>query len=259
LHPEATPQGVGAGPVLTEGGVAPTLERIETNEAPVGGLVHWVQNKESERDLHRQPHPASDRLVAEQPLERKNREPTEPFALASEPFLEGRLIEAQPFEQVASVERHRITEGVRASVQDQCLELKDIDRLGDERDRLAVRRERFRFGGRKGVSEMPQRLPEALARLLLLHPAPAKCGEPVASCAPLADHGQIGQQRTALPYGKRQGEVISDSGLEIPQDTNPQPSHRAPRLTYRIAAGTIARPPIVFSRSFPGCGNAVFP
>src|SRR5262249_33108716 len=78
-----------------------------------------------------------------------------------------------------------------------------------------------------------------------------KCGEPVASCAPLADHGQIGQQRTALPYGKRQSEVIPDSGLEIPQDTNPQPSHRAPRLTYRIAAGTIARPQIVFHGHFP--------
>src|SRR5262249_10358867 len=77
-----------------------------------------------------------------------------------------------------------------------------------------------------------------------------KCGEPVASCAPLADHGQIGQQRTALPYGKRQGEVVPDSGLEIPQDTNPQPSHRAPRLTYRIAAGTIARPQNVFHGHF---------
>src|SRR5262249_27517766 len=136
LHPETTPQGVGAGPVLTERGVASSLQRVETDEAPVGGLVHWVQDKESECNLHRRPHPAGDGLVAEQPLECLHREPTKPFTLVSEPSLEDRLIDSKPFEQVAPVERHRFSESVRASVQDECLELKDIDRLRDERDRL---------------------------------------------------------------------------------------------------------------------------
>ena len=121
--------------------------------------IHWGF---SERHLHRRLHPASDRLIAEQSLERLHREPTESFTLASEPLLEGRLVYSKPFEQVAPVEPHRITEGVRASVPYERLELEGVDRLRDQRDRLARRRERRGFDASECLPEMPQGLPEAL-------------------------------------------------------------------------------------------------
>jgi hypothetical protein len=213
--------------VLAQGGAAPPRLRVEPHESAVDGLLQRIDGDQLERGL-------DGGLRRRRPLRGQElRQPlhgplAQPLPLADEPFLEWRLVERDPGEELATVEVAGPLEGGRRAGRHRALELERV-----HRDRLGIERYAGLVSAQAAVSEglanRVERLAQAGARLLGGPIAPEQGGQLVARVGLAGRAGEVGQQRLALAHGEPERPPRGGARLEPAQDGDPDPVHPASR------------------------------
>jgi hypothetical protein len=153
----------------------------------------------------------------------------QPLALHEQPFLECRIADADPVQELAPIEGCGLLERVSGAFGDQPLEFRRIGdhRCGVERDRMAVGQDR---GGAdiKALPQPAQRMFEAVARLPVAAIAPEQAGQLLAGQLRARGEGKHGQERAILLSGNLKGLILRAARLEASKESQPHGRHRDP-------------------------------
>ena len=227
--PELALQDVDAHLVLAQRHAATPLPRIEAHQRPLHRFLQRVEAEQARGDGDGRRDRAVLNVVREQFRQRLDGQLAQPLALGHQPFLEGRLLHAEPLEQLAAVERPRFGERVGGPHRDQALERGDVDlhRRRHQRNRVGADVEDVAVVRRQGLADREQRLPQAVPRLRVRGLSPEERRQLVALVGLPGLDGQIGQQ--CLGFAARQdhrGSAVPAS-LKATEQVEPEGRHRS--------------------------------
>ena len=228
--------------VLLEGGATPALTGIEPHQRSMHGLLGGIEREESRGRLDRALGLSRLRLMREQLRQRFQRQLAQPFALGGEPLLERRLVDAEPLEEIAVVERDGALERLGGALVQEPLEERriDLDRWRVEGDRLAFHEEARRFRGGQRLAQDVHGLPQALAGLLVAGVAPEQRGQAVTRIRVARSQRQIRQEGLRLPGGQREDLAGGKPRLETTEERQSERPHVARAYLSRRANYTTA-------------------
>ena len=127
---------------------------VEPHDGPVDSLLERIQRRQAQRRPECRLGRPRLALVGQEPRQPLDSQLPQPLSLCQEPFLERRLPDSEPGEQVSTVEPSGGVEPVRGAFAQARLEGRDVDldRRRVERDRLPVEAEPGRLGCRAGLA-----------------------------------------------------------------------------------------------------------
>ena len=227
LDAQLLPQHRHAGLVLTEGGGPPTLAGEKTHERAVRALLKWIEREQSPRSLDGRLGRATLHLLGQEARQGLLDQLTETVALGPEPALEGLLVDAQPVEERAFVERDGGGEGGRGPLANQALEAGDvhIDGGGVDGDRLRLDDEAGIFCRREDLADTKDGLSEALSRLALADVAPEEGSQAFPRVRAAGAEGEICQEGLRLAGGEGERARLQPE-VEAAQEPETQAWHR---------------------------------
>ena len=112
--------------VLPERRAPPPQARVEAHEAPMHGLLQWVEREQPQGRLHRRLGRSGLALVGEDLREPLHRQLPEPLPLRRQPLFKRRLVDGQAGQQISPVQHRRPLERGRRSLFHGLLEARHV-------------------------------------------------------------------------------------------------------------------------------------
>ena len=212
---------------------------VEAHHGPVDSLLERIQRRQAQRRPECRVGRPRLALVGQEPRQPLDRQLPQALSLCEEPFLERRLPDSEPGEQVSTVEPSGGVESFRGAFAYAHLEGRDVDldRRRVQRDRLPVEAESGRLGSGQGLPEGEQGLSETGPGLEVRDLAPEEGSQLVTQMRLARGEGEIGQQRLDFASRKGQDRSRAESSLVATEERENQSLHGTP-LGRRVPDGS---------------------